>query len=85
MVGHPTVKCRDIMEKIQKLFNKGEIKYKTTTMQKALVANIMISHSTSSIKLQDKGKEEGEQSKGNRSKEEKSEKKPHEKNEVFKD
>ena len=45
------------MEKIQELFNKGEIKYKATTAQKAPTANVMtISHSASPLKIEDKEK-----------------------------
>ena len=72
MVGHPTVKCRDIMEKIQELLNKSEIKYKATTAEKAPAANAMtVSHSASSLKIEDKEKEDDEQGKGMEPKEEK--------------
>lgn len=61
MVGHPIIKCRDIMETIQDLFNKGEIKYETSATPKAAAANIMmVSHSDASLKLEErKGDKEG--------------------------
>lgn len=47
------VKCRDLMERIQDLFNKWDIKYKTTITLKAPAANVMVaSHSSLSIETQ---------------------------------
>ena len=51
MLGHPTVICRDVMEKIQELLDKGDIKYKAAN------ANVMtVSHLSLPMKSH-KGKE----------------------------
>lgn len=55
MVGRPIVKCRDIMEKIQNLFNKGQIKNKTIAGLKASAVSVMmVSHSDASSKLEER-------------------------------
>lgn len=49
------MKCRDVMERIQELLDKGEIKYKASNVNVTTVI-----HSSSSIKSQDGKEKQGE-------------------------